>query len=345
MRGRPFRLCYDQQVPLRPVFEEAIGRDGSIELVPVPGDGPKEAARAALAGCHGYYAFPGGRRGWLSAPVTSQFLARQPDLLLVVTYGAGYDSVDVDACTAAGVAVVNQSGGNAEAVAEHAVGFMLGLLKRVPEAQAALRAGTASESGDFMGRELLGRTVGIVGLGHVGTRTAEIVRTFGCRVLAFDPYVDAATCTARGAVKVTLPELLAESEIVSVHCPLTAETAGMLDRAAFKAMPRDAVFVTTARGGIHDEDALYAALVDGTLAGAGVDVWEEEPPPAGHPLLGLPNVLATRHTAGVTIESRTRLSRMAAAAFSAGAAGEALPRLVNPEVAPSYAERWAAAFG
>ena len=339
-----FRIGYLGQ-PMHPSFERASQRDPALEAGRIALEQPQEAIAAALEPCHGYYVRAS--RDELPRPfhVMPDLLARMPNLLLVASYGAGYDTIDLDACTRAGVAAVNQAGGNAEGVAEHALGMMLALLKRIPETHAALKAGRARDRDAFMGRELIGRTVGIVGLGHAGSRTAQVVNAFGCRVVASDPYLDAATCKARGAEKVELAQLLAEADIVTLHCPLTRETRGMFGRAAFAAMRPGAIFVSTARGSIHEEGPLHEALVSGHLAGAGLDVWETEPPPADHPLLSHPAVIASAHTAGVTHESRERVARMAAAAFSDAAAGRAPPRLLNPEVLARYAERWRAAFG
>ena len=341
---RRFRVGFLHR-PMHEAFQQHARGEPALELDCIAQDTPEDAVLAALARCHGYYVRAS--RDELPAPLhlRAALLERLPKLLLAASYGAGYDTIDLEACTRAGVAVVNQAGGNAEGVAEHALGMMLALLKRIPEMHAAMRAGAARKREAFMGRELIGRTVGIVGLGHTGTRTARIVAAFGCRVLASDPYLDAATCQARGAEKVDLARLLAESDIVSLHCPLTDETRGMLGRAAFAAMRQGALFITTARGSIHDEAALHEALASGHLAGAGLDVWAKEPPPTDHPLLSHPAVIASNHTAGVTRESRERVGRMAAEAFVAAAAGQVPPRLLNPEVLPHYAERWSAAFG
>ncbi len=331
--------------PMHEAFQEHARDEPALELDCIPQDRADDAVIAALAKCHGYYVRASRDELPAALHVRAPLLERLPGLLMAASYGAGYDTIDLQACTRAGVAVVNQAGGNAEGVAEHALGMMLALLKRIPEMHAAMRAGAAARREDFMGRELIGRTVGIVGLGHTGSRTAQIVRAFGCRVLASDPYLDAATCQARGAEKVDLPRLLAESDIVSLHCPLTDETRGMLDRAAFASMRRGAIFITTARGSIHDEAALHDALVSGHIAGAGLDVWAKEPPAVDHPLLSHPAVIASNHTAGVTRESRERVGRMAAEAFVAVAAGRTPPRLLNPEALPRFAERWRAAFG
>jgi D-3-phosphoglycerate dehydrogenase len=278
--------------------------------------------------------------------VNAALLAQLPGLLMVGSTGAGYDTVDPNACTEAGVLLVNQAGGNAEGVAEHAVGMMLALLKRMPEAQAAMRAGKARDRNALMGRELRGRTVGLVGIGNVGTRVAEILRlAFSCPVLACDPYVDAATVAARGARKVEMPELLAESDVVSLHLPLAPDSRNLMSSESFARMKPGAIFVTTARGNIHDEPALHAALASGHIAAAGLDVWEQEPPPPEHPLLNLDNVIVTQHTAGVTHESRSNITRIAALAFADAANGRLPPRIINPAVVPRFAARYEAVFG
>jgi D-3-phosphoglycerate dehydrogenase / 2-oxoglutarate reductase len=343
--ARRFRVGYLSRVPHQS-FLDTAAQEPMLEVVRIPLEQPEEGVFRALAGCDAYYVMAS--RDELPKPfhVGRELLARLPKLLMVGSTGAGYDTVDPAACTEAGVLLVNQASGNAEGVAEHAVGMMLALLKRMPEAHAAMRAGQARDRNALMGRDLRGRTVGLVGIGHVGTRVSEILRlAFGCRILACDPYLDAATVAARGAEKVEMPRLLAESDVVSLHCPLTPETRNLMDAAAFARIRRGAIFVTTARGSIHDEAALHAALTSGHVAAAGLDVWELEPPPTDHPLLALPNVIATQHTAGVTHESRANITRIAALAFADAANGRLPPRVINPAVVPRFAERWAAAFG
>lgn len=326
-----------------PAFLATCAGDPALEPVAIPEGASVEEAIAALATCDAYYVMAA--RDELPRPlhVTRDLLARLPRLLAAASYGAGYDTIDPVACTEAGVLCLNQAGGNARGVAEHAVGMMLSLLKRTPESHALMREGRARDRSAQMGRELSGRTVGLVGCGHVGALVARMVTSaFGCRVLAFDPYLDAATVAARGAEKVELDALLAASDVVSLHCPLSPETRGMFGAARFAAMRRGAVFVTTARGSIHDEAALLAALDSGRIAGAGLDVWEVEPPPADHPLLAHPRVIASQHIAGVTEESRANITRIAALAFSELAAGRLPPRVVNTEVVPAFLARAAA---
>ncbi len=334
-----FRIAYYSH-PSHPAFLDAIGQDPALELVRITPGLPEDAAIKILTSCQGYFVRAARDELPRALHLTADLIARLPRLLVAVSYGAGYDTIDPIACEAAGILVVNQAGGNAKAVAEHAVGMMLALLRNIPAADTALRMGSVRRREDYLGRELHGRTVGIVGLGHTGGAVSRILAmAFECNVLAVDPYVDAATCLARGASKIELSELLAESEIVSLHCPLTSDTRGLFGGRAFAQMRAGAIFITTARGGVHDEDALYEALREGHLAGAGLDVWGTEPPHAAHPLLQLPNVIATPHIAGVTAESRERVARMAAAAFSECAAGNLPPRIVNPDVIERYTAR------
>lgn len=279
---------------------------------------------------------------WL---VTPELLQRCPRLLCVSTSGAGYDTVDVQACTDAGVLVVNQAGGNANSVAEHAIGLMIAVSRRFGESSHMLKHGQGFSREDLMGHELNGKTLGLVGLGHIGTRTAQLGRAFGMRVLAYDPYLDEATLRARGAQGVTLDELLQSSDIVSLHCPRTQETRNMFDKRAYEKMKPGAIFVSTARGGIHNENDLYDALCSGHLAGAGLDVWDVEPPASDHPLLGLPNVVPTYHTAGVSHEGRKNVATIAAEQILAISAGEPAPRVINPQVMPRFTERFNQAKG
>ena len=342
---RRFRVGYIGWVP-HPAFLETASQDPDLEIVQISMDQPESAMIQTLSSCHGYYVMAARDELPQALHVHAELLAKLPNLLVAASYGAGYDTCDPLACNDAGVLLMNQAGGNAEGVAEHAVGMMLALLKRMPEASAAMRAGTARDRNALMGRELRQRTVGLVGIGNVGTRVAEIVRLgFSCPVLACDPYLDAATIAARGARKVEMPELLAESDVVSLHLPLSAESRSLMNGDSFARMRKGAIFVTTARGNIHDEPALHAALREGHLGGAGLDVWEQEPPNPDHPLLHMMNVIVTQHTAGVTHESRANITRIAALAFADAARGELPPRIINPAVVPRFAERYAAKLG
>ena len=278
--------------------------------------------------------------------VHADLLQRAPNLLIVSSNGAGFDPVDVEACTEAGVLVVNQSGGNAHSVAEHVLGMMLTLSKRIVEADRTLRRERGVNRNDLMGSEVQGRTVGIVGIGNVGRRIAELCKgLLGMTVLAYDPYLSRDEIASRGAEKVELDELLRGSDYVSINCPLTRESRGMIGAREFSLMQEHAYFITTARGFVHDEAALEEALRNKRIAGAGLDVWSKEPPPPEHPLLQFDNVLASPHTAGVTREARENMGRIAAAQILDALDGKRPPRVINPEVWPHYSARFARAFG
>ena len=329
-----------------PLFAHILAQRPDVQLDRLENESPDDIVTPILNAAHVYQI---GASRQVIAPhfqVTDALLTRLPNLVAVSSNGAGYDTVDVDACTAKGLAVVNQSGGNKEGVAEHALAMMLTLSKRIIETDRRMRAGPDIPRNTYIGRELLNRTVGVLGIGNVGGRVAELCRgLFNMRVLAYDPLLTAEQVRARGAEKVELDELLRAADFVSVHCPLTRQSRRMMDARAFALMRPDAYFITTARGFIHDETALADALANKRIAGAGLDVWEDEPPPHDHPLLKFDNVLVSPHTAGATEESRENMSRFAAEQVLDILDGRRPPRLVNPEVWPAYRERFASIMG
>ena len=265
--------------------------------------------------------------------VDKEFLKKTPNLILVSSSGAGYDTIDVPACTDAGILVVNQTGGNAEGVAEHAVAMILNLFKRIGESDHALRRGWDEPRTNLMGRDLLNKTVGIIGLGNTGSRVAEICKlAFNCEILAYDPYIKDNLFDTKHASKTELSELLTKSDVISVHVPLNKETRNMINKDWFKKMKKGSYFVTTARGSIHNEDDLYECLKEGHLAGAGLDVWDYEPPSSTHQLLKLENVIASPHTAGVTEDSRKKMSAFVATQLLDIFDGKDPARPVNPEI-------------
>lgn len=222
--------------------------------------------------------------------VDADFLAGAPQLGLVQT-GAGYDNVDLEACSAHGVKVCNAAGINAVAVAEHVMAMLLCQYKNLCALSAAMRNG---EKVEYAGRELRGSTIGLIGLGHVGREVARLANAFGLRVLGWSHR----PIPVPAVTPVDLATLYAESDIVSPHVPLTAETRGMIDANALSKMKPDALLINTARGGLVDEEALVQALVQGKLGGACLDVTAQEPLAADSPLRSLPNMMLTPHTAG-----------------------------------------------
>ncbi|MBU2532779.1 MAG: hydroxyacid dehydrogenase [Alphaproteobacteria bacterium] len=329
---------------INPAFQARLSEEPDIEYVELSQqDEPK--GWEAFARAHVYHISAAkdetAKHWWATAPL----LERSPNLLAVSSSGAGYDTTDAEACTKAGVLVVNQAGGNAQSVAEHTLALMLDLSKRVSETDRLLRTERGYPREALMGREISGRTLGLIGIGQVGSRVAKLANAFNMTVIATDPNVDAETMAMHGARKVELDELLAQSDFVSIHCPRIPSTTNMINEAAFGAMKPGVIFITTARGGIHDETALAAAMDFGHVAGAGLDVWEIEPPPLDHPLLHRDNVVSTYHTAGVTSEARQRVAQYASDQIVALLKGERPPRIVNPEAWPAYMKRFERILG
>jgi len=245
--------------------------------------------------------------------VDETFLNRTPELLVVSASGSGVDVFDLEACTRAGVLAVNQAGANAQSVAEQALAMMISLYRFVSTADRMLRAGWSGSRWDFMGADLAGKTIGILGIGNIGTRLAQICKNgFGCRVLATDPFVTPEDIQRRGAEPVSFDTLLEQSDAISVHTPLTELTRDVFNAEAFAKMKSGAIFVNAARGSIHNENALADAMDAHHIAGAGLDVWDVEPPPPAHRLLQMPNVIATPHIAGYTRDSLENMAEHAA---------------------------------
>jgi D-3-phosphoglycerate dehydrogenase len=328
------------------IYADILGRRSDVRLDRLENESSDDVAAPILSAAHAYQI--GAARDELAKHfhVHEDLLRRAPNLLIVSSNGAGFDPVDVDACTAAGVLVVNQSGGNANSVAEHALGMLLTLSKRILEADRVLRRERDVNRNALIGNEAQGKTIGIVGLGNVGRRIAELCKgLLHMNVIAYDPYLTAEEMAARGGAKVELDDLLRRSDFVSISCPLTRESRGMIGAREFALMQPHAFFITTARGFIHDEAALEDALRHRRIAGAGLDVWAKEPPPPDHPLLQFDNVLASPHTAGVTREARMNMGKIAAEQLLDALDGKRPPRIINPEVWPAYARRFERAFG
>lgn len=262
-------------------------------------------------------------------------------LVVIGVPGSGTDHIDVAAATERGVLVVNAAGGQATAVAEHAIGLMLALAKRIAVSDRIFHA-----EGRFVGREhytgpgwpgwpheIGGSTIGIVGFGAVGRDLARKCRlAFDMRVLAYDPYCAPADIVAADVEPAgSLAALLPACDWVSLHVPLTAETRGLVGEAELRAMRPTAALVNLARGGVVDEDALLRALTEGWIAGAGLDVFAAEPGPDGHPLYGLDNVVCTAHLGGWVEEAMPRLATIMAGELLAALRGGRPTRLVNPD--------------
>ncbi len=228
---------------------------------------------------------------------TARVLDACPNLRFISIWGTGTDNVDLDACRARGVAVANTPGVNARAVAEHAIALMLSVTRGIPTMDSAMRAGQWPRR---LLTELDGTTLGLVGLGAIGTRVAEIARAFDMKLLVSTWGPDNGRAAAVGARHVPLDQLLRSADIVSLHMRLTAETTGILGHAQLALMKPSAVLINTARAALVDRDALLSMLQKGAIAGAGLDVFHQEPLAPDDPLLSLPNVVLTPHDSGMT---------------------------------------------
>jgi D-3-phosphoglycerate dehydrogenase len=329
-----------------PCYLEIIGQRPEIRLDKLENDTSDAEAGRIIGAAHAYQVSSARDELLPKYHVNKALLSRAPNLLVVSTGGAGFDTVNVKDCTDAGVLVVNQSGGNADAVAAHVLAMMLMLSKQIIQTHHALRSGTMKDRNTFMGNDIHGKTIGICGLGNVGRRIAALCNTlFQMKVLAYDPFLDEKTIAERGATKVELDELLRRSDFVSINCPLDDTSRNMISTKQFGLMQKHAYFITAARGHIHDEKALEEALRSKQIAGAGLDVWSKEPPDVDHPLLKYDNVIASPHTAGVTREARANMGKYAAEQLIEILDGKRPPRIINPDVWPAYQKRFEKAFG
>ncbi|MCA9861824.1 MAG: phosphoglycerate dehydrogenase [Thermomicrobiales bacterium] len=243
-----------------------------------------------------------------SIPLTQEHFAVAPRLRVVAMHGVGVDHIDLQAAAAHGVVVTNAPGSNDSAVADLAVGLMLACLRQIPAADRAAREGAWRS---MVGEELAGKRAGILGWGRIGRHVARRLSGFDVSLLVHDPYVADEAISASGGLPLPLDDLLAQADIVSLHLPLTPETANLLDAARLARMKAGAYLINTARGGIVDEAALLALLQNGHLRGAGLDCFAVEPP-TGNPLLALPNVVVTPHIGAQTREAIARMGAIAA---------------------------------
>ena len=276
-----------------------LARDSRFEIIERPGLKGEELA-AALADVDAVLVRSATR-------ITRESLARASNLKVIGRAGVGVDTIDVEAATERGVAVMNAPAGNTVSAAELAFALLLALVRRVPAADRSMKAGQWDRT-SFSGTELYRKTLGLVGAGRVGGEVARRARAFGMRVLAYDPFLSEEIAREIGADLAPLDTVLAESDVLSLHVPLTDKTRGMLGDAELARMRPTAVIINAARGGVLDEAALLKRLSEGKLAGAALDVFDQEPLPADHPLRSIPNLVLTPHLGASTEEAQLNVA-------------------------------------
>jgi len=261
-------------------------------------------------------------------------IARMPRLKAIVKHGAGVDNIPIPFATSRGVLVANTPGGNnSTAVAEGAVALMLALLRRVREMDAVVRENRWEQRWTTRLGDLTGAKVGLIGFGRIARCTAKICGAgFGAELAAYDPMLRSEDISATGVTPMELSDLLGWADVISVHVPLTEATRDLVGSAEFALMRDTAIIVNCSRGGIINEAALTEALLAGRTGGAGIDVFEAEPPQKDHPLFALPNVVLAPHVAGVTESGMKGMALACADAIDAVVAGKCPANLLNPEV-------------
>jgi phosphoglycerate dehydrogenase-like enzyme len=280
----------------------------------------------------------------LTPAVTAESVSKADNLLVMARFGVGYDSVDVKGCTAANVLVTITTGAVDRPVAEATIGWMIALSHDVHVKDKLVRTGQWDERSKYMGRELRDRTLGVIGLGGIARKTIELLRGFGMKQpVAFDPFTTDEVAAKAGARLVSLEELLRQSDFVSIHCPLTEKTRGLLGARELALMKPDTYLLNTARGGIVDEDALYDTLKNGRIAGAALDCFAQEPVTSPSRFADLDNVLLAPHSIAWTDELFRDIGRAACQVMVDLSLGNKPRSVINPEVfdRPAFQAKWA----
>ncbi len=314
--SRPVAVVLD---PIHPAGIERLSADYDVILPDASPDDARHASAVAAV--------------VRTFPITADWMDRRPALRIVAKHGSGVDNIDIPAATARGILVANTPGGtNATAVAEGAVTLMLAVLRRVRDMDALMRHGRFDQRWSAELSDLTGGTLGLLGFGQIARNVAKICGAgFGMTVRAYDPFVNAEQMRSAGVEKVDDLLELMRSDVVSVHVPLSEKTRNIVGAREIAAMPSSSIIVNTARGGLIDERALADALVTGRIRGAGIDVFESEPPPVDNPLLQLPNIVLSPHMAGVTSGSMKGMALAVVDVVAAAMKGDRPGTLLNPE--------------
>ncbi|TDH38376.1 hydroxyacid dehydrogenase [Pseudohoeflea suaedae] len=315
---------------LHPEVTEALSELGDLVIAPEP------TPAAITEGARGASIIV------VRAPIPAEIFAREPNLRAAVRHGAGLDMIPMAAATEAGVLVANVPGVNAVTVAEHVMWSSMALLRRYPMVSSDLRndGWARGRAHSDHGLEISGRTIGIVGMGHVGRQIARIATAgFAMRVLGVTSHPES---LPDGATLASLDEALEAADILVLCCPLNDKTRGMIGRDQLAAMKPDAILVNVARGPVVEEQGLAEALAAGRIAGAALDVFDTQPLPQDHPFMALPNVILTPHMAGITAESMLRMGQGVVHETRAILSGGKPVNFCNPDVWPRYRERFLA---
>ena len=303
----PLRAAPDVQVDVRPGL-------------------PPEELRAAIPDYHALLVRSG-------TQVTRELIAAGRQLQVIARAGVGVDNIDIQAATQAGIVVVNAPTGNVVAAAEHTIALLMALARRIPQADRHVRAGQWQRS-RFLGVEVRDKVLGIIGFGRIAQEVAQRAQGLGMSVLAYDPYVTPEFAAQRGVELAPLETLLAQADFVTLHVPLTEETRHLMDRERLAQMKPGARLLNVSRGGVVDEAALVAALEEGRLAGAALDVFEQEPLPPDSPLLGHPGIILTPHLGGSTVEAQEKVAADVAAQVLDVLQGRPARYAVNAPIIP-----------
>lgn len=270
----------------------------------------------------------------LTVPVDENLLDRAPKLRVVSNMAVGVDNIDLEACTRRGIPVGHTPGVLTEGTADLTLALLLAVARKLPQASQDAREGrwTTWEPAGWLGADLDGATLGIVGLGKIGTAVAERARGFGLRLVYANRSPRPEVAASLGATRLSLDELLSQSDFVSLHVPLTAETRHLMNERTLRLMKPSAILINVARGPVVDSGALVRALREGWIAAAGLDVTDPEPLPPDDPLYGLPNCLIVPHIGSATANTRRRMAELACRNLLAGLEGRRLPHCANPDV-------------
>lgn len=268
----------------------------------------------------------------LKDKITEETLDGLTELDIIARFGAGFDNVDIDACTKRDIAVTNAPQGVRHSVAQSTVGMLIVCASHMRRYDTIVRNDGFEGRLENMGVELFGKTLGTIGIGQIGTRVIELLEPFDLDVLTYDPYLSPERADKLGVEKVDLETLLERAQFISLHCPLTEETHHMLTEEHFRTMGEETYFVNTTRGGIYPDETLAKALENDWIAGAAIDVFEEEPNVEGNPLLEQEEILVMPHIAGVNKDGLTRTGNIASKSVLDRKEGEHPRNLLNPEV-------------